>query len=156
MSLVLALLLLVGGLLWWTTRPPGNSETDRIATVVASAIVYPRSHSADDYLGMVLSKTAARDGRLSVVRVERLPATQLTEPMVHMVWRVHLQGSESGWIRTDPVTACYEVAFSYYGATLGPRRTMCPPGDPLTVVPGPPVVLPSFPEEASNPLSPAN
>ena len=100
MSLVLALLLLVGGLLWWTTRPPGNSETDRIATVVASAIVYPRSHSADDYLGMVLSKTAARDGRLSVVRVERLPATQLTEPMVHMVWRVHLQGSESGWIRT--------------------------------------------------------
>jgi hypothetical protein len=56
--------LLTSAVLTGCSTPPGNSETDRIARVVADAISYPRQQSAAGYATAALATRAARDGRL--------------------------------------------------------------------------------------------
>jgi hypothetical protein len=67
---VLALAAVVAG----CSRPPRSAETDRIATVVADAISYPRQSSAAGFARAALATRAGRSGRLRLVAMEELPA----------------------------------------------------------------------------------
>jgi hypothetical protein len=89
--------LLTSAVLTGCSTPPGNSETDRIARVVADAISYPRQQSAAGYATAALATRAARDGRLQVVRIEELRADELTDPLGRLIFLIHLEGSGSGF-----------------------------------------------------------
>ena len=73
---VLALAAVVAG----CSRPPRSAETDRIATVVADAISYPRQSSAAGFARAALATRAGQDGRLRVVATEELPADDPRDP----------------------------------------------------------------------------
>lgn len=126
---------------------PGNDETDRVATTVATAISYPRQDSADGFIRAALDTTAAKDSRLTVVDAEEIHARELVDPLARLVFRIHLEGSESGFFRTDPITACYETEFNFYGMMGSPQRTTCPAGAaaivPPPLLPEPKVVIPA-------------
>jgi hypothetical protein len=62
------------------SRPPRSAETDRIATVVADAISYPRQSSAAGFARAALATRAGQDGRLRVVAIEELPADEPGDP----------------------------------------------------------------------------
>ena len=49
--------------------------------VVTQAVAYPHNNSADAVVAAVLATRAAEDGRLTVVRAERLRAKNITEPI---------------------------------------------------------------------------
>jgi hypothetical protein len=125
---------------------PGNSETDRIARVVADAISYPRQQSAAGYATAALATAAAKDGLLQVVKIEESDADELTDPLGRLIFLVHLEGSGSGFSRVEPVTACYQATFNYYGIIDKPSRTGCPPNPvpvmPATTAPKPVVTIP--------------
>lgn len=129
----------------------GNEETDRIADTVAVAISYPRQTSAEGFARASLATAAGHDGRLVVLEVEELKAEELTDPIARLVWRVHLPGSESGWVRSEPVTACYDVVFNRYGNVGKPSRRRCPQ-DATPVVPDPiaPSPQPRIPDGADH------
>ena len=115
---------------------PGNAETDRIASTVAVAIAHPRQETAEGFHRAAVSTAAGQDGRLAVLVAEPLEAPQLVDPVVRMVWRVHLPESGYGFSVSEPVTACYELELSRYGAVEEPSRVTCPSGaEPL--VPSP-------------------
>ena len=125
---------------------PGNAETDRIAKVVSDAISYPRQDSAAGYARAALATRAGQDGRLRVVAIEELKADELGDPLGRLVFLIHLEGSEAGWTRSPPVTACYKAEFSFYGVVGGPRRMICPrdasPITPPPTQPTPEIAIP--------------
>lgn len=125
----------------------GNAETDRIAETVAVAISYPQQTSAEGFARASLATAAGHDGRLVVLELEELTAEEPTDPIARLVWRVHLPGTESGWVRSDPVTACYDVVFNRYGNVGKPSRRGCP-DDATPVVPDPiaPTPQPRIPD----------
>lgn len=105
---------------------PGNEETDRVAQVVSDAISYPRQDSAMGYARAAAATAAGQDGRLTVVEVTELAAEELSDPFAELTFLVHLEGSTSGFTKTDPVTACYHAEFGFYGLVGSPNRTHCP------------------------------
>jgi hypothetical protein len=125
---------------------PGNAETDRIAATVATAISFPRQTSADGFVRAALATRAGGDGRLMVIEAEELHARQLVEPLGRLVFRVHL-ASSAGFSLSEPVTACYQAMFSFYGVIGSPHRISCPAGAtpiaPTPIPPTAPVVLPT-------------
>lgn len=125
---------------------PGNAETDRIAKVASGAISYPRQDSAAGYARAALATRAGQDGRLRVVAIEELKADELGDPLGRLVFLIHLEGSEAGWTRSPPVTACYKAEFSFYGVVGGPRRMICPrdasPITPPPTQPTPEIAIP--------------
>lgn len=125
----------------------GSAETDRIADTVAVAISYPRQTSAEGFARASLSTAAGHDGRLAVLELEELTAEDPTDPIARLVWRVHVPGAESGWVKPEPVTACYEVVFNRYGNVGKPSRRRCP-DDATPVVPDPiaPTPQPRIPD----------
>lgn len=124
----------------------GNSETDRIAETVAVAISYPVQTSAEGFARASLATAAGHDGRLVVLEVEELTAKEYVDPLARLVWRIHLPGSESGWVRSDPLTACYEVLFNRYGNTGKPSRRRCPKNTaPVVPTPATPSLQPRIP-----------
>lgn len=126
--------------------PPGSGETDRVASTVAHAISWPRQESADGLLRAAVATAAGQDGRLAVLVAEPLEAPDLEDPLAHLVLRVHLEGTQSGWTTTDPVTACYDADFTWYGIVGEPSRTRCPDLEPLVpapLAPQPTRVLPA-------------
>lgn len=130
---------------------PGNAETDRIAKVVSDAISYPRQDSAAGYARAALATRAGQAGRLRVVAIEELRADELGDPLGRLVFLVHLEGSEAGWTRSPPVTACYEAEFSFYGVIGSPRRMVCPrdatPITPPATQPTPQIAIPDGADE---------
>jgi hypothetical protein len=88
---------------------------------------------------------------LRVVSVEELKADQLTDPLGRLVFLVHLEGSESGYVISPPVTACYTATFNYYGTIGTPRRIACPraaaPVTPPPTRPKPEAVIPNGADE---------
>jgi hypothetical protein len=124
----------------------GTEETDRIADVVTRAISHPRQETAEDLARAALATDAGRDGRLEVIEAAELEAAELTDPRARLVLRISLPGSEAGFVRTSPVTACYRAHFSYYGVEGAPRRTGCPAGavaiTPPTIPPTPEIAIP--------------
>jgi hypothetical protein len=130
---------------------PGNAETDRIAKVVSDAISYPYQKSAAGYARAALATRAGQDGRLRVVAIEELKADELGDPFGRLVFLVHLEGSEAGWTKSPPVTACYNAEFSFYGIIGSPRRMVCPrdatPITPPPTQPTPEIVIPNGADE---------
>ena len=122
---LLSVLLLTGCGLAESLKP-GNQETDRVARVVSDAIAWPRQDSAMGYARAAAATTAGQDGRLTVIEVTELEADEPTDPFGELKFLVHLDGSTSGLIKTDPVTACYRVTFGFYGVADSPRRADCP------------------------------
>jgi len=126
---------------------PGNAETDRVATVVAMAISSPRQDSADGLVRAALATTAGRDARLRVVQAEALDADRLVDALALLVFQVRLEGSRSGFSSSDPITACYEARFSFYGVIGTPHRIKCPVGAraiaPTPLAPKPRVAIPA-------------
>lgn len=124
----------------------GNAESDRVASIVASAISSPGQGTADGYTRAALATGAGRDSRLVVVEAEELSAVQSVDPVARLVFRIHLKGNGSWLGPNAATTACYEASFSVYGVTGSPRRVRCRPGAtpivPATLTPQPRVVLP--------------
>jgi len=114
---------------------PGNAETDRIVATVARAIGSPRQDSAT---GLVRAALATRAGgsQLTVVVAEELHAEQLVDPLARLVFRVHLEASGTGFSVKEPITACSEARFNFYGVIGRPRRVGCPVGA-AAIVPAP-------------------
>ncbi|MEO7556875.1 MAG: hypothetical protein ABIV94_09785 [Acidimicrobiales bacterium] len=113
------------------SSPSGTAETDRVATVVATAISYPRHDSMDGYIRAALATAAGLDSRLAVIEAEEIHAEQLVDPLARLTFRVTLPASSTGF--DDPVIACYRATFSYYGVIGSPHRLDCPTGTPAIV-----------------------
>jgi hypothetical protein len=81
-----------------------------------------------------------------VVAIEELKADELGDPLGRLVFLIHLEGSEAGWTKSPPVTACYKAEFSFYGVVGGPRRMVCPrdatPITPPPTQPTPEIAIP--------------
>lgn len=105
--------------------PPGNAQTDQAAAEAARRISFPRQHSADALVRAAVG-TSGSQGGFSVVQAKDLDAHDLSDPLARLVFRVHQPGGLSGFVRSDPVTACYEVMFNWYGVKGSPRRIDCP------------------------------
>lgn len=141
--------LLAGLTLSSCSAPAGNDETDRIVETVSTAISSPRQESAEGLARAAAATTAGQDGRLAVLRAEDLDAEELVDPLARLLFRVALEGSESGFVTVEPVTACYEVEFSFYGVTGTPNRIGCPPGaEPIELPPAPASPTVVIPEQA--------
>jgi len=125
---------------------PGNAETDRVATVVATAISQKRLDSMDGYVRAALATRAGRDSRLTVVEADELHADQLVDPLARLVFQVHLDDTGTSTFGREPITACYEAKFSYYGVIGNPHRVDCTVGAtaivPVPLPPQPHVVIP--------------
>ncbi|MFJ1767090.1 hypothetical protein ACIOD2_42640 [Amycolatopsis sp. NPDC088138] len=117
----------------------GDANTDREATTLAEAIASPRQPSALRYARAALDTPFGRSPRFSVLEARDLPVNGPTEVSTHLLFRIHHEGTESGWTSTDPVTACYTADFSYQGLDDLPHRVDCPPdAAPITPPPAPP------------------
>jgi len=129
----LALIALIGS----CSTAPGSAETDRVATTVSAAMGYPRKHSA----GELVRAAATKDSRLTVVEAQELTAKTTVDPLARLVMRVHIEGSRSGLSSSEPISACYEARFNFFGAIGKPHRIDCPLGaraivpDPLPAKP---------------------
>ncbi len=115
--------------------PPRAEETDEVAQVVALAIDSPRQADAVGYARAAMDTRAARDGRLTVVRVTA----------GHLVLRVHLEAYDDTTSFTfDPhepeVFTCYELEVGVSGVS-GPERRPCPAGAAPVPLPPPPPVM---------------
>lgn len=123
---------------------PGNAQTDKVATTVADAISSPRQGSADGLVRAALGATENQD--FTVLEAEDLDADKIDDPLARLVFRVHLPATLSGFISADPVTACYEAEFNYYGVIGSPDRIRCPAGAraivPPPIAPKPKIVIP--------------
>jgi hypothetical protein len=125
---------------------PGTAETDRIATTVAAAISGQRQASADGLVRAALATQAGTDTRLVVVEAQDLHADELVDPRARLVFRVHLDASGSGLSASEPVTACYQARFNFYGVVGRPRRIDCPAGaEPIVPPPLAPVARVTLP-----------
>jgi hypothetical protein len=80
-------------------------------------------------------------GDFSVLEAEDLRAKALDDPLARLVFRVHREGGLSGFTRSEPVTACYEALFSWYGVIGTPRRIHCPK-HAISILPTPRTPLP--------------
>jgi hypothetical protein len=106
--------------------PPGDEETDRQSQTLADAISYPRQENAAGFARAALATTLGKTPSFSVLEATDLPHTATTDPMAHLVWRIHREAYH-GPYRDDPeLNACYAVDFNYYGASSGPTRIACP------------------------------
>lgn len=132
-----------------SSPPPHNAETDRIAEVAAAAVRYPRQEDAQGFLRATLETQAARRGDLLVLEAVDLVADRLTDPRARLVYRITSAGSESGFTKTAPVTACYVLRFSVYGVVGSPEATPCPAiATPVSPRPVAPRAVTALPEDA--------
>jgi hypothetical protein len=126
----------------------GSSVTDQEAEAMVHRISYPRQQSADGLVRAAVGTSAGTNsGSSVVVRAEDLHAGKLGDPIARLVFRFHHDGSQSGFNSTDPITACYEAEFSFYGRFAGPSRVTCPQGAteivPTPIPPKPKAVTPA-------------
>jgi hypothetical protein len=120
---------LAAGAVWLAAAcvgPEGSPETDRIATVVADAISFPRQETAAGYAEAAAATSAGVDGRLTVIDVQELDADELDDPLGRLVFLVHIEGEQGAVFSTEPVTACYRAEFNHYGVIGEPDRVDCP------------------------------
>jgi hypothetical protein len=107
----------------------GDAATDREAETMVNRLSFPRQESAD---GLVRAARGTSAGTMSgnsvVVEAEELHADKTEDPFARLVFRFHHDGSQSGFNSSDPVTACYEAEFSFYGVIGQVHRTSCPEG----------------------------
>lgn len=151
MKKIWGILLVAAPVLLVASCAEGNSTTDRQAQTLADAISYPRQSSAEGFGRAALSTNLGRTPAFSVLEARDVPAAEPKDVSAHLVFRIHYEGSESGWTKTDPVTACYSVDFNYYGVVGTADRTTCPENAvALTWPPAPPA--PEVPGTFDEPL----
>ena len=126
----------------------GDASTDQEAETMVKRISWPRQQSADGLVRAAVGTSAGTNsGNSVVVKAEDLHADKLGDPIARLIFRFHHKGSESGFITGDPVTACYEAEFSFYGVIGKPKRTTCPEGAkeivPTPIPPKPKAVTPA-------------
>ncbi|HET9139064.1 hypothetical protein [Actinophytocola sp.] len=107
---------------------PGNAETDRQADTLGVAIGYPRQSSAMGFARAALATTLGRSENFSVLEAKDFDATGPQDPKARLVIRIHQPGGQSRFGYRDPVNACYELTFNYYGMIGKPDRINCPAG----------------------------
>jgi hypothetical protein len=127
------------------SSPAGDAQTDKSAAAAARRISSPRRHSADALVRAAVG-TSGVPGDLAVLTAEDLRAKAIADPLARLVFRVHRAGGLSGFTRSEPVTACYEAMFNWYGVMGTPRRIDCPSGAnailPMPLAPVPRVEIP--------------
>jgi hypothetical protein len=117
----------VGGLLascGTFTEAAGTRETDRQAKTLADAISYPRQESAAGFARAALATNLGRNPGFSVLEARELEAKELTDPLAHLVIRIHQEAGSGPYDK--PLTACYSMDFNYYGIIDEPSRVNCP------------------------------
>jgi hypothetical protein len=128
--------LVVACLLLTSCAAPGDEETDRQATVLADAIGYPRQSSAAGLARAALATPLGKSPSFSLIEATDLPGGTPSEPMAHLVFRIHREGGQTGWKKIEPLTACYGASFDYYGVIGAPERISCPV-DAVAITPPP-------------------
>lgn len=136
------------------SRPPGNALTDREAAEVVRRISSPRQGTADGLVRAAVGTDGANP-RLQVIEAENLRAKRIDDALARLVFRIAIDGKSYGGTfgaSQDPVTACYEARFNYYGVIGSPRRIDCPRGAtpivPTPLGPMPRTAIPSDYDQA--------
>jgi hypothetical protein len=107
----------------------GNASTDQEAETMVHRLSFPRQNSADGLVRAAVGTSAGTNsGNSIVVEAEDLHADKTGDPIARLVFRFHHEGSQSGFITSDPITACYEAEFSFYGVIGKAHRISCPEG----------------------------
>lgn len=104
----------------------GTAETDRQAQTLADAISWPRQHSAAGFARAALATTLGRSTAFAVLEMKDLHAPTLTDPLAHLVIRLHYPPTDGKFGRTDEVLACYRMHFNYHGIIGAPESIKCP------------------------------
>lgn len=134
--------LIAGSLFVLSACAAGSSQTDQAAQRVAVAMNAQRHNTAQGYARAALDARSGSSG-FSVLVAQDLSAKGPQDAHAHLVFRIHWDATESGWTRTDAVTACYSVDFNHYGLAAGPSRVDCPANaSPITPPPTSPVEIP--------------
>lgn len=134
------------------SSPPGNAETDRVATIVSDAISFPRQDSANGFALAAMATSAGRSSTLTVVEAEEIQADTIDDALARLVFQVHFDAQGVGTFSSTPaITACSEARFNFYGVIDEPRRVLCPAGG-TAIVPVPTAPLP--PDLAPGPPGP--
>lgn len=126
----------------------GNASTDQEAETMVHRLSFPRQKSADGLVRAAVGTSAGTNsGNSIVVEAEDLHADKTGDPIARLVFRFHHEGSQSGFITSDPITACYEAEFSFYGVIGKAHRISCPEGAkeivPTPIPPRPKAVIPA-------------
>ena len=109
------------------------AEVNRQVEALAVDIGFPRQYSA---AGFARAALAAPMGGLTVLEATDLDATELDDPIAHLLIRVHREGSQGMWGTVEPLTVCYTMDFNRYGIIGTPLGIMCPEGArPITYPP---------------------
>ncbi|MBA3743961.1 hypothetical protein [Sporichthya sp.] len=110
----------------------GNGSTDRAAERLMRQLSSPHQSSAEGLTRAAVYFTR-NEAESAVLEAEQLKPGKIEDPLARMVFRFHDPGSLSGFSRSDPVTACYEARFNYYGVVGSAHRVSCPKlAQPLT------------------------
>ncbi|MCK2244515.1 MULTISPECIES: hypothetical protein [unclassified Crossiella] len=109
---------------------PGDTETDRQAGTLATAISYPRQSDAAGFARAALATNLGKSADFAVLVAREVPhGLDTNEQTAHLVIRIHRDAQEPSGIlgsRKPALDACYEMNFNYYGIIGEPDRTACP------------------------------
>lgn len=121
--LILSLVLLVA--IASCSRPAGTTGTDREAELLMRQLSSPRQPSAKALARAAVFKMRNDNGS-AVLEAEQIPAKKIDDPLARLVFQFYDPGSRGGFSAHDPVTACYEARFNYYGVMGSAHRVSCP------------------------------
>ncbi|MGW0516029.1 hypothetical protein [Crossiella sp. NPDC003009] len=109
---------------------PGDSETDRQADTLATAISYPRQPDAAGFARAALATTLGKSESFAVLVARDVPhGVDASERTAQLVIRIHQPALEPSGVfgRSRPARdVCYEMNFNYHGIMGKPQRTACP------------------------------
>jgi hypothetical protein len=112
---------------------PEVAGVDREVQTLAEAISWPRQQSAAGFARAALQTPLGMSQGFAVLEAQDLSAPTLTDPMAHLTIRIYAPAT-GGW--GEDVTACYSMAFNYYGIVGVPERIRCPT-DATPIIPPP-------------------
>ncbi len=98
---------------------------DREAELLMRQLSSPRQPSADALARAAVFKMRNDEGS-AVLEAEDLKAKKIDDPLARLVFQFYDPGSRGGFSSYDPVTACYEARFNYYGVMGSAHRVSCP------------------------------
>ncbi|QKV81799.1 hypothetical protein HUT10_48195 [Amycolatopsis sp. Hca4] len=123
---------------------PGDSETDKTARQVAAESGSLPQTSAARYARKALDAIHASSPSFAVVEMRDTPSDDPEAATMHLVFRVHHDGSPDELFPEKPVTACYDVGYNFRGLVREPSRRDCPAG--ATPLDPPPIPLREVPD----------
>ncbi|MCO1574327.1 hypothetical protein M8C13_00960 [Crossiella sp. SN42] len=134
---------------------PGDSETDRQADTLATAISHPPQPDAAGFARAALATTLGKSESFAVLVAREVPhGVHAAEQTAHLVIRIHQPALEPRGVfgKSRPARdVCYEMNFNYYGIMGKPERTACPK-DATPYTPPPLPVYWKLPHDAGDKL----